>query len=218
MHAIARRLAFVLSFGIDRNSILRDGKCEASSKGVIRHHVGSCLGSLMTLLIEVADWYPNRHLDSLSHILVRLRINIALGFVLGAFVWNRLEAQRRAKLTQSQGVVRFVLFVVLMLGLAYFLWWMVGRKTWRILTQTSLTALRQSRILGLRCDFITERTVLLTATPLWESGPVRRARRERARRAKSRTKFRDSGPRPQRGRGPFFWSVTDERAETGRPL
>lgn len=60
---------------------------------------GVVWGGLMTLLIEVMDWYPNRHLDPLSHILVRLGINIALGFVLGAFMWNRLEAQRRAKLT-----------------------------------------------------------------------------------------------------------------------
>ena len=89
---------------------------------------GVVWGGLMTLLIEVMDWYPNRHLDPLSHILVRLGINIALGFVPGAFMWNRLEAQRRAKLTQSQGAVRFALFVVLMLGLAYLLWWMVGRK------------------------------------------------------------------------------------------
>jgi hypothetical protein len=86
---------------------------------------GVVWGGLMTLM----DWYPNRHLDPLSHTLVRLGIGVALGFVLGAFMWNRLEAQRRAKLTQSQGVVRFVLFVVLMLGLAYLLWWMVGRKT-----------------------------------------------------------------------------------------
>ena len=90
---------------------------------------GVVWGGLMTLLIEVIDWYPNRHLDPLSHILVRLGINIALGFVLGAFMWNRLKAQRPAKLTQRQGVVRFVLFVLLMLGLIYLLWWMVGRKT-----------------------------------------------------------------------------------------
>jgi hypothetical protein len=90
---------------------------------------GVVWGGLMTLLIEVMDWYPNRYLDPLSHILVRLGINIALGFVLGSFMWDRLEARRRAKLTQSQGAVRFVLFVVLMLGLAYLLWWMVGRRT-----------------------------------------------------------------------------------------
>ena len=34
------------------------------------------------------------------------------------------------------------------------------------------------RILRIRCDFITERTVLPTATPLRGSGPVKRARRE----------------------------------------
>jgi len=49
--------------------------------------------------------------------------------------------------------------------------------------RTYLTASRPSRILGFRCDFITERTALLTATPLRGSGPARRARRERARRA-----------------------------------
>ena len=86
-------------------------------------------GGLMTLANEVIDWYSNRHLDPLSHIFVRLGINIALGFVLGVFVWNRLEARRRTSFTQTQVIVRFVLFVVLMLGLAFLLWWMVGRKT-----------------------------------------------------------------------------------------
>jgi len=56
---------------------------------------GVVWGGLMTLLIEVMDWYPNRHLDPLSHILVRLGINIALAYwaPLCGIDWRRSVAR-----------------------------------------------------------------------------------------------------------------------------
>jgi len=41
---------------------------------------------------------------------------------MGLLLWNRLEALDRKKLTRTGDIVRFVLFISLMLGLVYALW------------------------------------------------------------------------------------------------
>lgn len=83
---------------------------------------GVCWGGLMTLAITLSDRYITHHSEPSYRIVIRFMIFTALGICLGSFIRNRREALSRKKPTRTGNVVRSVLFISLMLGLAFILW------------------------------------------------------------------------------------------------
>jgi NhaP-type Na+/H+ or K+/H+ antiporter len=83
-------------------------------------------GGGVTVFNVLFDWYSMRRIDSLSHLVIRLGLNMAMGVVVGYLLWRR-HVTVSIKSTRTQIVVRVLLLVFLMLALAYVLWLMAGR-------------------------------------------------------------------------------------------
>jgi uncharacterized membrane protein YidH (DUF202 family) len=79
-------------------------------------------GGLTALAITFFDWYTTHQIAAPHKIVGRFVIFMAGGIVTGLLLWNRVEALDRKKLTRTGDIVRFVLFVSLMLGLVCVLW------------------------------------------------------------------------------------------------
>ena len=47
---------------------------------------------------------------------------MTMGIVWGLWLWKSIESLGRKKITRTDSIVRFVLFIGLMLGLVYLLW------------------------------------------------------------------------------------------------
>ena len=81
-------------------------------------------GGSTALAITLFNWYTTRRGETSYEVVGRFVIFMALGILWGLLVWNRREALGRRKLTRTGNILRFVLFVSLILGLAYVLWTM----------------------------------------------------------------------------------------------
>jgi len=79
-------------------------------------------GGLTALASTLFDWYTTHRIETVHQILGRFLIFMALGIWWGLLMWNWREALGRKRLTRTGTAVRFVLFLGLMLGLAYALW------------------------------------------------------------------------------------------------
>jgi hypothetical protein len=79
-------------------------------------------GGSTALAITFFDWYTTHQIAAPHKIVVRFVLFMATGILMGLLLWNRLEALDRKKLTRTGDIVRFVLFISLMLGLVYALW------------------------------------------------------------------------------------------------
>jgi uncharacterized membrane protein YidH (DUF202 family) len=79
-------------------------------------------GGSTALAITFFDWYTTHQIAAPHKIVGRFVIFMAGGILMGLLLWNRLQAPDRRKLTRTGDVVRFVLFVSLMLGLVYAVW------------------------------------------------------------------------------------------------
>jgi|HubBroStandDraft_4_1064222.scaffolds.fasta_scaffold420821_1 hypothetical protein len=79
-------------------------------------------GASTALAITFFDWYTTHQIAAPDKIVDRFVIFMAGGILMGLLLWNRLQTLDLKKLTRTGYVVRFVLFVSLMLGLGYVLW------------------------------------------------------------------------------------------------
>jgi hypothetical protein len=79
-------------------------------------------GVSMALAMTLFNWYTARRLETVHHIVGRFVIFMTLGIGWGLFLWNRLGALGRKKPTRTVNILRLLLFVSLMLALAYALW------------------------------------------------------------------------------------------------
>jgi hypothetical protein len=80
------------------------------------------LGGLTSLGISVVERYGTRYLDSVQHIVGRLAVFMALGALYGLALHRYPMWRNVGKPTRARTILRTVLFVVLMLGLAFILW------------------------------------------------------------------------------------------------
>jgi len=79
-------------------------------------------GGCTALLITLWDWYRTGHFDSFPWIVIRFAIFMTMGIFWGLWMWKSMESLGRKKITRTESIMRFVLFIGLMLGLAYLLW------------------------------------------------------------------------------------------------
>jgi MFS family permease len=79
-------------------------------------------GFSTALAITLFDWYTTRHIETYNRIVGRFLIFVALGAVWGLRIWNRRDELGRKKLTRAASITQLVLFIGLMLGLAFALW------------------------------------------------------------------------------------------------
>jgi hypothetical protein len=84
---------------------------------------GACWGGITALAITLLNWYHPDHIETLRKVIGRFVIFILAG-ILASFLPVGPIFQNR-KHTRSQTIGLFVLFICLMLGLAYLLWAMV---------------------------------------------------------------------------------------------
>ena len=81
-------------------------------------------GCSTALAITLFDWYTTHRVEMSYKVVVRFIVFMAGGILYGLHLWNRREALDRVKPTRTGNIVRGVLFLALMLGLAYALWTM----------------------------------------------------------------------------------------------
>jgi hypothetical protein len=79
-------------------------------------------GGSTALAITLFNWYTTHRIETVYHIVGRFVLFMVGGIWLGLFLWNRLEALGRKKLTRTGNAIRLVLFISLMFALAYALW------------------------------------------------------------------------------------------------
>ena len=78
-------------------------------------------GGTTALILTLMDWHTDGHLKPV-HVVGRFVLFMSVGYFLGLRLWDRFGALGHMTRTRAQVVVRFVLFVGLMLGLIYLLW------------------------------------------------------------------------------------------------
>jgi uncharacterized membrane protein len=81
---------------------------------------GACYGGITALAITLLNWYNAQHIETLRRVIGRFVIFILVG-ILVSFLPIRPIFQNR-KPTRTQTVALFVLFICLILGMAYLLW------------------------------------------------------------------------------------------------
>jgi len=81
-------------------------------------------GSSTALVMTLFNWYTTHRIETIYHIVGRFVIFMTLGIWWGLLMWNRLETLGQRKPTRTGTAVRLVLFISLMLALAYALWTM----------------------------------------------------------------------------------------------
>jgi hypothetical protein len=79
-------------------------------------------GGSTALAITFFDWYTDHQIAATHKIVGRFALFMAAGILIGLLLWNRVEALGRKKLRRTGNIVRYVLFISLMLGLVYALW------------------------------------------------------------------------------------------------
>jgi hypothetical protein len=80
------------------------------------------------LLITLFDWYTTRHRDPLFDIVLRF-VSFIIAGMLGGPVLDRYQRLRVGKKpSRAASITRPVMFIVLMLGLAFVLWTMLHTR------------------------------------------------------------------------------------------
>jgi hypothetical protein len=79
-------------------------------------------GFSTALAITLFDWYTTRRIGMPYQVVGRFGIFMVAGVFSGLLIWNRLEAMGRKKATRAASITQLVLFISLMLGLAFALW------------------------------------------------------------------------------------------------
>jgi uncharacterized membrane protein YidH (DUF202 family) len=79
-------------------------------------------GFSTALAVTLFDWYTTGHFETPYRIVGRFVIFMALGAGWGLRMWNRRDELGRKKLTRAESATQLVLFISLMLGLAFALW------------------------------------------------------------------------------------------------
>jgi drug/metabolite transporter (DMT)-like permease len=84
---------------------------------------GACWGGITALAITLLNWYNAQHIETLRRVIGRFAIFILLGILVSFLPVGPIFQNRKP--TRTQTIALFVLFICLMLGLAYLLWTMV---------------------------------------------------------------------------------------------
>jgi len=85
---------------------------------------GGLWGPTVALLATVFDWYRTRQLEPPLRIALRFVIFIIIGILYGLVVYRYPKLFVGKKPTRAASVTRFILFIALMLGLAFVFWTM----------------------------------------------------------------------------------------------
>jgi hypothetical protein len=96
-------------------------KSKAFQEGHLRSGVGSCLGWKYGAGSDPLRPAPNGHFDTPLHSAVRFAIFMIGGVFMGLSMW-KLSQEPRKQRSPTIVRVQFVVFVALMLGLAYMVW------------------------------------------------------------------------------------------------